>query len=483
MVLAITEFAFLIFLFLSLVIYWFTKKWPDIQNAILLAICYLFYGYGIYEMIVFLIASTLFNYTTGLFLDIIQSTKWRKNLLLISITANLLYLGVIKYYNFFSEQIQSLLALFGIALDPLLVSILLPAGFSFFTFQVISYNIDIYRRTIQCTRNFVTFALFVAYFPKLIAGPIEKSSHLIPQLTAKKILKIENVSSGFQLIILGYFLKSLIADKIGVIIGNFYSYPQSYGSLEAYIITWFYTIQIYADFSGYTNIVRGISKLFGIDLMENFNQPYLAQNPRDFWQRWHISLTTWLREYIYIPLGGNRKGIRQTYLNILIVFVLSGLWHGAGLTFIIWGLLHGVYLVGHRYFTDIAKKRNFDLNQLSRITRIVVKTFFWAITLQLVSLAWIFFRSGNLDIAFTIIKQIFQFKGTFIVYSAIFLIGFLILLGGLCMIIDIYQNKYHTHEIISKAHWLLQGIIYASIIFLLLVLNIETYQPFIYQGF
>ncbi|OGU58039.1 MAG: hypothetical protein A2V66_15755, partial [Ignavibacteria bacterium RBG_13_36_8] len=354
----------------------------------------------------------------------------------------------------------------------------------FFTFQVISNNVEVYRRKIPATHDFISFAVFIAYFPKLVAGPIEQPQKILPQIFQEKHLQKEKVTSAFQLMLIGYFKKIVIADIIAYNINHFFDSPESFGSVHSLLITFLYTLQIYADFSAYTEIIRGVSLLFGINLTENFNQPYLSQNPREFWQRWHISLTTWLREYLYIPLGGNRKGKKRIYLNIMIVFILSGLWHGAGINFVIWGALHGLYLVIHRGFGEIAKRKNFDLESKGKKNNLVIKACYWFITFQLVSFAWIFFRAPDLNIAFIIIKQSFSFSYDLticIFQDQVFQL--LIFCGIILCMIDIIQYKKKTHEIFTGMNWILRGIIFAVMFITILLFQFESYTPFIYAGF
>jgi len=311
-----TDFSFLIILFIGLIIYWSFSKFIKTQNTILLGLCYFIYGFGSLWLLIIIFSSTIFNYFSGILLGKKFNQKKKKRILVLSILINLSNLVFFKYFNFFSENITYLLNIFGLNIDPFILNIIVIIGISFYTLQVIAYNIDVYREIINPIKRFIDFAVFLAYFPKLASGPIEHPKNFIPEIEKRKKLSNCDFSGAIQLILFGYFSKVVIADLISYHIGDFYLNPSAYNSTDALLITFLYTIQIYADFAAYSNIARGISKLFGINLMINFNQPYLSTNIRAFWRTWHISLTEWLRDYLYIPLGGDRKGSKRLQLNI-----------------------------------------------------------------------------------------------------------------------------------------------------------------------
>ncbi len=483
MVLPLTNIVFIIFLGLALIWYWAFHNHVSAQNWILLVSSYFFYGFGDWLIIPLLFGTTLFNYVIGIYIERYRANS-KKVLLRIAVGCNLCVLGIFKYFNFFTDSFTKLFAYIGINLNPLILTIILPVGISFFTFQVISYQIEIFRGSIPATRDFIAFAVYVAYFPKLIAGPIEPPREFISQITQKRRLTWDKGSSAFQLIVLGYFKKIVIADMISNYINPFYDDPTIFGSIDALVIIWLYTIQIYADFSGYTDIVRGVSKLMGIELIENFAQPYLARNPQDFWRRWHISLMLWFRNYLYIPLGGNKKRQARTYTNIMIVFLLTGLWHGAGYGFLVWGLLHGFYLVCHRFFLQLGKQKNFDLQKTSRKTRTYLPRIYQIITLNLICFSWIFFRAADIEAAAVIYSRIFQNQElSSNMYNTLYLLMILISMSILLISLDRIQERKKTHEIFSNLKWYWQGILLALLILSSIGFLFTATTPFIYAGF
>lgn len=317
----------------------------------------------------------------------------KRSLLLISLFVNLGLLFYFKYTNFFLASIHHLLSYSGEfkALD-----IILPVGISFYTFQTLSYTIDVYRGQKEVEDSFIKFSLYVSFFPQLVAGPIERSTHLLPQLEKFKY-KYEDFIYGSKLIVWGFFKKLVIADRLAIYVNNTYSDVSSSSSLALIAATYFFSFQIFCDFSGYTDIARGISRLFGVDLMHNFKRPYFSSSIGEFWKRWHISLSTWFRDYLYIPLGGSRTSQARWFLNILIVFLVSGLWHGANWTFVIWGALHALYFKVEKVLEIILPPK--EDKKASRIFKI----FF---TYHLTLFAWIFFRANDLKHALNIIQKI-----------------------------------------------------------------------------
>ncbi len=492
MVLSVNSTPYIFFLIVFLLIYWTLRKHIRVQNCSLLIASYLFYGLGDSGICIILFVSTIINYEMGCRIEKYDELSKRKRILRLSVIFNLTILGIFKYFNFFSDSISKLFFLFGISVSPLLLNLMLPVGISFFTFQLIAYNIEIYRKNTNATKDFITFASFIAFFPKLIAGPIESPKKFLPQLNQPKIFKWTKFTGAFQLMLMGYLKKRVIADFIAYNIIGFYETPQIYGSAESLIVAWLFSIQIYADFSGYTDIARGASLFLGIELMENFNQPYLSQNPQVFWRRWHISLSTWLTNYLYIPLGGNRKGYPRTLANIMMTMILGGLWHGAGINFIIWGFIHGLFLVIHRLILRITEKAHFDLNKARPLMRRFLKLVFCSITFQVITIAWIFFRAPTPDIAFAIINNIFtliyiqlpvlNFSQIISLGTSFFFYLFLFT-GSIMLIIDLAQIHWNTHEIFSQMRWITAGICYAGMIIMLLIVQITDYAPFIYQGF
>ncbi len=336
------------------------------------------------------------------------SSKQKKICLCLNLVINLLILFVFKYGNFVLNNVDSLLKTLNISRINYRFDLLLPVGISFYTFQALGYTIDVYRGKVAPEKNLFKYALFVSYFPQLVAGPIERSEKLLPQIQnihKINIYSYERVRDGYFLMMWGLFQKLVIADRVAIIVNRIYdNYEEfGYGFIEIAFATICFAFQIYCDFGGYTNIARGASQVMGIELMQNFKQPYFATSIKEFWRRWHISLTTWFTDYLYIPLGGNRKGICRKYLNILIVFTISGLWHGASWNFMIWGLLHAIYQI----IEDIIQKKNNIEFQNIVLQKIQICTK-WVITFGCVCFAWIFFRADNFSMAIGIIKQMFR---------------------------------------------------------------------------
>ena len=326
-------------------LYFLTQRYFRLQNGILLIASYVFYGFWDWRFLALLFVSTVVDYNLALLIEKSESPGERKALLAASICVNLGILGFFKYFGFFAESFASLLNSFGFQSSTPFFNIVLPVGISFYTFQTMSYTIDVYRRKLPATRNFFDFALFVSFFPQLVAGPIERATKLLPQVLQPRKFSQSNFVEGFYLIILGLFKKVVIADNMAPIVNYIFSRDVStLSGAEVLVGVYAFAFQIYGDFAGYTDIARGVAKWLGFDLMLNFRMPYFATSPSDFWQRWHISLSSWLRDYLYIPLGGNRQGTLLTYRNLMLTMVLGGLWHGAAWTFVAWGFFHGLIL-------------------------------------------------------------------------------------------------------------------------------------------
>jgi D-alanyl-lipoteichoic acid acyltransferase DltB (MBOAT superfamily) len=318
------------------------------QNLLLLAASYVFYGSWDWRFLGLMLFSTTMDYSFGLVLGRLQNQSRRKLILIVSIAVNLGVLFVFKYFNFFAASLDRLLALFALQLDVRILGIVLPLGISFYTFHNISYIVDVYRGRVEAARNFVDFGLYVAFFPQLIAGPIARPAHLLPQIHNPRRIRYAMLRTGAWLILLGYFKKVVLADNMAPFTKAFFENPHAAHGTEVLFGLYAFAFQIYGDFSGYSDIARGLANLMGFELMLNFDHPYFAANPPDFWRRWHISLSTWLRDYLYIPLGGNRHGTARTHRNLLITMFLGGLWHGAALHFVAWGMFHGAILSLHR---------------------------------------------------------------------------------------------------------------------------------------
>ncbi len=359
------------------------------QNLLLLGASYIFYGSWNPKFLLLIIVSTVVDYICGLAIARPCTVRVRKRFLYLSLSVNLGALALFKYFNFFIESLQDLAKLGGIELQTPHLAIILPVGISFYTFQTMSYTIDVYRRQLKPTRNILDFALYVAYFPQLVAGPIERGVKLLPQICRPRALTPELIRSGLWLILLGYFKKVVIADNMAMIVNPVFDDLGGSSGPEILIATYAFAFQIYGDFSGYSAIARGLSKLLGIELMVNFRRPYFATNPPDFWRRWHISLSTWLRDYLYIPLGGNRLGHRRTQINLALTMLLGGIWHGAAWHFVAWGVFHGSILMIHRTVSALVGGPGHP----GRVSRLLRMFFFF----QLTCLGWILFRANSLS--------------------------------------------------------------------------------------
>ena len=361
--------------------------------------CYFYMAFV--PVYILILGFTIFiDYFAGLFIEHASGHR-RKLFLIASLIANIGVLAVFKYYNFLNDNLSSILGGFGLR-DPLpSLSILLPIGLSFHTFQAMSYTIEVYRGNQKAERHFGIYSLYVMFYPQLVAGPIERPQNLLHQFREKHDFNYEQVTSGLRLMAWGLFKKVVIADRLAIVADTVYNNPTQYNSLSLIIGTFFFSFQIFCDFSGYSDMAIGAARIMGFKLMTNFDKPYQSKSIHEFWKRWHISLSSWFKDYLYISLGGNRVTIPRWYLNLFIVFLVSGLWHGANWTFVIWGALHGFYLV----FAIVTKKYRDRMNTMLFLDRLpfvsVITTFLLA------SFAWIFFRANNVKSALYIIKKMF----------------------------------------------------------------------------
>ncbi|MEM9739917.1 MAG: MBOAT family O-acyltransferase [Pseudomonadota bacterium] len=364
------------------------------QNRMLLVASYVFYGAWDWRFLSLILLSTVVDYFVGIRMAREQAEPRRRLLLWVSLGVNLGMLGVFKYFGFFVESFQALLGGIGYETNPVTLAIVLPVGISFYTFQTLSYTIDVYRRDLKPTKDFLDFALFVAFFPQLVAGPIERAKNLIPNISAPRILSWENLGRGAVLCLLGLIKKVVIADGVAPSVDAVYASPDP-SRLDILFATWLFAIQIYCDFSGYTDIARGIAKMLGFRLMRNFAQPYFAADPQEFWRRWHISLSTWLRDYLYISLGGNRGARWKTYRNLIATMALGGLWHGAAMNFVLWGLYQGGLLAVHRALTGRHDRTGEGVKRsgLSWLWRALMIVIFF----QVVCYGWLLFRATSFE--------------------------------------------------------------------------------------
>jgi alginate O-acetyltransferase complex protein AlgI len=362
------------------------------QNRMLLLASYVFYAAWNWKFLSLIILSTLVDYTVGLRMGGETDPARRRRLVTISLAVNLGVLGFFKYANFFAESFSDLSQALGLPASSFVLDVVLPVGISFYTFQTLSYTIDIYRGRLEPTRDLPDFALFVAFFPQLVAGPIERASSLLPQIFGKRKLTWERVGSGSWLVLGGLFKKVVIADNLAPLVDMVYGAEANPTAPELIFATYAFAFQIYCDFSGYTDIARGIARMLGFDLMLNFRLPYAATGPSDFWRRWHISLSSWLRDYLYISLGGNRDGTSRTYRNLMLTMLLGGLWHGAAWPFVLWGAFHGGWLIVHRLLQPLLTSID-PQSASARTAWYVIRVL---VTFHLVCLGWMMFRAASL---------------------------------------------------------------------------------------
>jgi alginate O-acetyltransferase complex protein AlgI len=379
------------FIWFFIVVYCAYRLLPHrAQNWLLLAASYYFYAAWDWRFLGLLMASTIVDYTSALAIARASEPRRRRALLVLSLAFNLTLLGFFKYFNFFADNLHVIFSALGWSLDFVTLRVLLPIGISFYTFMTMSYVIDVYRREIPATRDLLDFAVFVAFFPHLVAGPILRAARLLPQIDAPRRITREQLRDGAWLIAWGYFQKVFVADNLAALADAVFAPAAQPSGINVLVGVYAFAFQIYGDFAGYSNIARGTSKLMGIELIENFRFPYLVRTPQMFWRHWHISLSTWLRDYLYIPLGGSRGPEWKTWRNLIITMGLGGLWHGAAWTFVIWGLYHGVLLVVYRIAGRVDVLRRWLASP-----RPAASTLGWAIMFHLTCFGWLIFRSRS----------------------------------------------------------------------------------------
>ncbi|WP_158027277.1 MBOAT family O-acyltransferase [Labilibacter marinus] len=442
---------------------------------------YFFYGYWDWRFCSLLAISTIVDYFIGILISKENRKPTRKLLLIISLSANLGILGFFKYFNFFVDSFSSLVEGYGYNLDYLHINIILPVGISFYTFQTLSYTIDVYKKQLTATNNFIDFALYVSFFPQLVAGPIERATNLIPQVSRVNGATKNQIYDGVVLIVYGLFKKVLIGDASGRYVDHIFSHMDRYSSWELLSATLLFSIQIYADFSGYSNIARGTAKLFGFELMKNFNQPYLSKNITEFWRRWHISLSGWLRDYLYIPLGGNRRGRYRTYINLMLTMLLGGLWHGASWNFVIWGGMHGFYLAVHKIIVSFYKTPFINVQKSKFINGIngfvsIIATYF------LVNLTWFFFRVNNISSVSEYYKILSNWNwGNYPHRFLTIVLGFV----GITFLFDLLEYKSRSHVFLGQLpnKYISYGVMFVMFMLVSFYMINSQPLPFIYFQF
>ncbi len=472
---------FLLFFPVVILIYFIIPN--KIKYLWLLAASYYFYMCWDAKYALLILASTAITYASGLLIEKANKTEdsakqknLKKLIVVLSVISNLGILFYFKYFNFAINSVSKVFNLMHVELNMPAFDIILPVGISFYTFQALSYTIDVYRGDTKAEKNFFRYALFVSFFPQLIAGPIERSKNLLTQLANPKKFSFDNFREGILLMLWGYFLKLVMADRIAIFVDTVYGDYVSYPGVYLIIATVLFGIQIYCDFAGYSTIAMGAAKILGIKLSENFNAPYLACSVADFWRRWHISLTSWFKDYVYIPLGGNRKGKVRKYINVMIVFLLSGLWHGAGLSFVVWGALNGLFQVVGELLKPVREKAEqylkIDKDAFGlKLAQIIG-------TILLIDFTWIFFRAKRMMDALGIIKSIFTTANINILHDGSLLncgldernIRLLLITIVILLIADCLKNKgIVIREIILKQrYWLRCIIIVIAVLFIMI---------------
>lgn len=475
---------FAVFFPIVLILYWFVfNKNLKAQNLFIVVASYIFYGWWDWRFLFLIFFSTAVDYFIGLKLSKQENNKKQKQLLAISIIVNIGILGFFKYFNFFVDNFVTAFSIFGLSVQSPALHIILPVGISFYTFQTLSYTIDIYRKKLNATNDFVSFSAFVCFFPQLVAGPIERATQLLPQFFEKRTFDHIRAKSALKQILWGLFKKVVIADQCGVFVNKVFEHPEAYPGNMLILGAVFFAFQLYGDFSGYSDMAIGLAKLLGFKLSQNFAYPYFSRNFGEFWQRWHISLSSWFRDYIYIPLGGSRRGLSKTIRNTCIVFLLSGLWHGANWTFVFWGALNACFMLPTIFFGKEKYKYVIAYNKALPS----VKEFFSMLAVfALYTFSLIFFRSNNIASAFEYIVDIFSrsifelpaIKDISNISSTVLLLIFFIVVEW-----NGRREKYAIARTAENSGTIIRWFFYSVIVFLIGMYMYTASSPFIYFQF
>lgn len=470
------SFAFLIFLPLFMIGYWSTRGRTRLWVMFLSSL--VFYGWWDWRFLFLLLFSAIVDYSLGLLLENERDESARHRLIVLSVAVNLGLLGFFKYFGFFAESAAQLSESLGLPVTWNTLRIVLPVGISFYVFKTMSYTIDVYRRTQPAERDLLRFATFVVFFPELVAGPIVRASRLLPQLMRDHRFDYQRALSGLSLICSGYVRKVVVADSLAPLVDVRFAHPEAHSALSLLIGVYFYAFQIYCDFSGYSNIAIGIARILGFDFGINFDRPYFSRGFSEFWTRWHISLSSWLRDYLYIPLGGNRGGSLFTVRNLMITMLLGGLWHGANWTFVAWGGLHGLYLVLQRVLGPLHQRVVRSL----RIPRVVSDAFLLLLVFHLTCLAWVFFRAQSFAGAWRILSTIAAMGDMSLaaVDNKILVIKGAMLIGGLLLAEVVTLPKREASREVSPVRRLAFA---AACVWVLLLFGSFSGNTFIYFQF
>ena len=479
-----TSLTFLLFFPFVFLLYWLKpqQKW---QNSILVLASYFFYGWWDYRFCLLMLLSSLVDYFIGIAVHATDDRRIQRRYLILSLISNLGLLGYFKYYNFFSDSFVSLLNQFGWSVHPVIAEVILPVGISFYTFQTLSYTIDIYRGKLEPTRNLIDYLAFVSFFPQLVAGPIERATNLLPQFTVRREFSRSEASEGGRQILWGFFKKLVIADRMAVGVDAVYDNLADASGVSLLLATIFFAFQIYCDFSAYSDIAIGTAKMFRINLMRNFAYPYFSQSVTEFWRRWHISLSTWFRDYVFIPLGGSRCWAPRVCFNLMVTFVLSGLWHGADWKFIVWGAINGAALVVEKVLmvqrprSDVPGGEN-DIPAVSVFVRM-------GYTFVIICVGWIFFRAASVSSAWLILYRIASLPLTIADPASLVLdqavrkgIGYLVV-----FVIIEWGFRRHLHPIVvAKLPVAVRWTVYTIVIWATIkTMLVNAVNPFIYFTF
>lgn len=477
------SFEFLIFLPIVFLLYWFIFRERRWQNLLVVVASYIFYGWWDWRFLFLIALTSLCSYESGLLLERFEGQrKWQQLVSATNIVLNLAILGVFKYYNFFVENLNALFSSFGWHLDWVTMNIILPVGISFYTFQALSYTIDVYQKKLPATHDIVEFFAYISFFPQLVAGPIERATNLLPQFQHQRKFDYDKAVDGFRQMLWGFFKKIVIADNCASVVNGYWDGYQELPGLTLFLMGVMFTFQIYCDFSGYSDIAIGCARLFGFNLMRNFNFPYFSRSIPEFWRRWHISLTTWFRDYIYFPLGGSRCNKWKIIRNVFIVWGVSGLWHGANWTFVCWGLFHATLLAIYNIFGINTKYKN--VVAYGRYSPSLIEFLQIVLTFFLAVIGWIIFRAETMNQAVDFLSAMVtnKFFDMSYLYGKIYMLYCFLLL----FVEWLQRDKQHAlqwdNTIIENKKWLQHIADYIIIVLIFALGNFEGNQ-FIYFQF
>ncbi len=476
-----TSLSFALFLPIVFILYWFgTRGNLRLQNILLLVASYYFYACWDFRFLFLLMFSTLLDYFTGIKMHEAKQLSWKKFWFWLSISVNLGFLGVFKYYNFFATSFAEGVSMLGFKADVGMLQVILPVGISFYTFHGLSYVIDIYKERIQPERNFIDYSVFVSFFPLLVAGPIERATHLLPQILQKREFSYTQAVDGLRQILWGLFKKVVIADNCAWYANTIFNDADHYGGSTLVMGAFFFTLLIYGDFSGYSDIAQGTARLFGFELLRNFSYPYFSRDIAEFWRRWHISLSSWFRDYLYIPLGGSKGGTWMKIRNTMIIFLVSGFWHGANWTFLIWGLLNALYIL-----PSILRRTNrnhLDIAAAGKLFPSLREIASMGLTFTLTAFAWIFFRATSLERAGAYVGGIFD--RSLFTMPAHFPLKLLALIMVFFTVEWLGREQLHPLRLVEKIQFpSLRIACYYAVIGMLLVFGVFEENQFIYFQF